>query len=347
VVLQSLQAELNEIGMDTPNILTTEAIDLFFKLKADLGLKDSTEKTNRKRLNLFADTFSNLPINDETIRQQFLKRYKRLSPRYQRNIHDVLVDFYNTIGPRYHLPCNPMEKIGRPRLKGTERPLHPLKSEWLPQLFKAATTENEFLALQIELGAGWRPGEFRAIKAIDVRQTLDREDRLILVHGKERQELTPLLPETLDLLSHLTPSNLGDHQRIIRNKHRQPMGEKAHTDMIYGLYKRVGIPTGLNSGFIPYDLRDTFGSQVLRRSRDYWLTERLMRHDMPGEGKKYFQYPLDQLCQDLHQFSPVGRIQGANKKPPVHDHNRQGGVGSSGLKCTIDRTFQIQFSLST
>jgi len=97
----------------------------------------------------------------------------------------------------------------------------------------------------------------------------------------------------MELLFHLTPSSLVDHERIIRNKHQQAMGEKAITDLIYGLYKRAGIPNGLHSEFIPYDLRDTFGSLVLRWSRDYWLTERLMRHNMPGEGKKYFQYPLD------------------------------------------------------
>ena len=315
---------------DEPCIPTSEAIDLFFELKADLGLKDSTEKTNLKRLKPFAAMFTFLPLDDDTIRTRFLKRYKNLSQRYQRNIYDTLVDFYSTIGPRYQLPGNPMDKIGRPQANGTERPLHPLKSEWLPKLFKAVSTENELLALQTELGAGWRPGEFRAIKAIDVREVLYREDPLIIVHGKERAELTPLLPETLELLSHLTPPSMSDHEHIIRNKHRQPMGEKAHTDMIYGLYKQAGIPTGSHSGFIPYDLRDTFGSLVLRWSRDYWLTERLMRHDMPGEGKKYFKYPLDQLCEDLQLFSPVGRIQGADLRPPVHDHNRQGGVDPSG-----------------
>lgn len=319
-----------EIEKDKSGILTTEAIDLFFELKSDLGLKESTRKTNRKRLKLFADTFLYLPTDDKIIRQQFLKRYKKLRPRYQRNIYDVLVDFYKTIGPRYNLPCNPMDKIGRPRLKGTERPMHPLKSEWLPQLFKTVKTENELLALHTELGAGWRPGEFRAIEAIDVRKALYREDPLIFIHGKERQELTPLLPETLELLSHLTPPSLGDYEHIIRNKNKLPMGERAHRDMIYGLYERAGIPTGLHSGFIPYDLRDTFGSLVFRRSRDYWLTERLMRHVMPGEGKKYFQYPLDQLCEDLQLFSPAGIDREENLEPPVHNQNMQGGVGSSG-----------------
>jgi len=319
IVIPPLQEEQIRIGnevRDESCIPTSEAIDLFFELKADSGLKDSTEKTNRKRLRPFAAMFTFLPLDDDTIRKQFLKRYSNLSPRYWRNIYDVLVDFYKTIGPRYCLPCNPMDKIRRPRLNGTERPSHPLKSEWLPQLFKAVNTKNELLVLQIELGAGWRPSEFRAIEAIDVREALYREDPLILVHGKQRPELTPVLPETLERLSQLTLPHLGDHERVIKNKHRQPMGEKAHTDLIYGLYKRAGIPTGLHSGFIPYDLRDTFGSLALRWSRDYWLTERLMRHDMPGEGKKYFQYPLDQLCEALQQFSPVRRIQGADLKSP-------------------------------
>ncbi len=227
----------------------------------------------------------------------------------------MLVDFYKTIIPIYHLPYNPMDEIKRPQLNGSSIP-HPLNSKWVPALFCGAETDIEMAAIYIELGTGWRPGEFRTIEAIDVREALQREDPLILVHGKERIELTPVLPATLELLSHLIPTYLGDHERIIRNKYQQPIGEKAHTDMIYSLYRRAGIPTGRLSGFIPYDLRDTFGSLVMRWSRDYWLTERLMRHNMPGEGKKYFQYPLDQLCEALQEFSPVQRFQEKILNPP-------------------------------
>jgi len=331
---------------DEPCVSTLEAIGLFSEIKRDSRLKDSTEKTSLKRLKPFAAKFEFLPLDSDTIRTQFLIYYTNLSPRYHRNVYDVLVDFYKTIMPKYHLPCNPMDEIGRPQVNGSRgSEPHPLNSKWLPGLMRAAETDTELAALHTEYGAGWRPVEFMRIKAIDVREALYCENPLILVHGKERDEQTTLLPETLELLSQLTPSNLDDHELIIRSRRvrsgvRQPMGAKAHTTLIYGLYQRAGIP----ATFVPYDLRDTFASLVLQYSRDWFLTERLMRHILPGEGKRYARYPKDQLCDDLQRFSPMRRIQ---KAPPIQSTTTQGGTSSSGAEGTEQRTFQIQFSLIT
>ena len=162
------------------------------------------------------------------------------------------------------------------------------------------------------------------IEAVDVRETLYRESPIILCHDKERTELTPILPESLELLSRLTPSNLRDHDLIIRSRRvldgvRQPMGMKAHTNMIYGLYWRANIPFS----FVPYDLRDTFSTVVLKYSRDGFLTERLMHHILPGEGKWYARYPMDQLCRDLEEFSPLRRLQ---LVPPRPDAGQEWGT---------------------
>ncbi len=325
---------LQEQTSDEPRIFTSEAIDYFFEIKADLRLKASTEQTNRKRLKPFAAEFELIPLDGDTIRKQYLRCFDKLSPRYQRNIYDMLTDFYKTIIPRYRLPLNPMTQIRRPQLNGNgaTQP-HPLNSKWLPKLERVAETETEMASLQTELGAGWRPIEFMRIEAIDVREALYREHPLILVHGKERDELTPLLPETLELLRRLTPPDLGDHELIIRS-HRvrsgvfQPMGAKAHTTLVYGLYQRADIP----AGFIPYDLRDTFASMVYEASGDWWLMERLMRHVLEGEGKKYARQPLDKLCHDLERFSPLRQIKQGDQyqEPSVQDNSRQGGLASSG-----------------
>jgi integrase len=174
---------------------------------------------------------------------------------------------------------------------------HSLNKKWLKSLMNAAETDTELAALYGELGSGLRPVEYLHQEAIDVREAPYREFPPILVHGKERDELRPMLSEELELLSHLTPSNLRHHKLVIRSRRvlggvRQPMGAKAHTTRIYGIFKRACVP----AGFIPYDLRDTFGSLVYRNCKDWFLTERLMRHVLPGEGKKYIEYPLDQLC---------------------------------------------------
>ncbi len=314
--LQEAQIRIGNEVSDEPCISTSEAIDRFSEIKRDLRLKVSTEQTNLKRLKPFVATFEFLPLDGSTIRKRFLNRYNVLSPRYQRNVYDVLVGFYKTITPIYRLPCNPMDEIGRPKVNGNSGSgPHPLNPKWLPCLMRAVETDTELAALHTELGAGWRPCEFMRIEAIDVREAMYRANPLILIHGKERDELTPLLPEMLENLSHLTPANLGDQELIIRSRRirggvRQPMGMKAHTTLIYGLYKRAGIP----DSFIPYDLRDTFCTHVLKHSKDWFLTERLMRHIIPGEGKKYARYPQEQLCEDLARFSPF----------------TQGGTDSSG-----------------
>jgi len=74
--------EVSKSWQSEPCIPTSEAIHLFSELKADKGLKENTEKTNRKRLKPFAATFTFLPLDDDTIRQRFLKYYKTRSPRY-------------------------------------------------------------------------------------------------------------------------------------------------------------------------------------------------------------------------------------------------------------------------
>jgi integrase len=321
-------------------------VGYFFELKT--GLKDSTIQSNRKRLKPFAAEFPELPLDGETIWQRYLARFKNHSPRYQRNIYDVLDDFYGTIKGHFHLPWNPMDEIKRPQAGGTGNiEPHPLNEEWLPGLFAAAQTDTEMAALHLELGAGWRPCAYLRIEAVDVREALYRESPIILCHDKERTELAPVLPDTLDLLSRLTPSNLRDHDLIIRSRRvrdglHQPMGMKAHTNLIYGLYRRANVP----DSFVPYDLRDTFGTVVLKYSRDWFLTERLLHHVIPGEGRRYAQYPLDQLCRDLQEFSPMRRINGV---PSVHHRKEGQNLKLSGAEVPIGSTgkhFELTFILS-
>jgi hypothetical protein len=203
--------------VDLPRILTSEAMDYFFEVKT--GLKDSTNQSNRKRLKPLASEFPELPLDGEIIRKQYLARFKDHAPRYQRNIYDVLDDFYGTIKSHFQLPLNPMDEIKRPEASGTGNiEPHPLNEKWLPGLFSAAQTDTEMAALHTELGAGWRSCAFRRIKAIDVREALYREDPIILCRDKERIELTPILPESLKLFSLMTPSDVRDDDVIIRSR---------------------------------------------------------------------------------------------------------------------------------
>jgi hypothetical protein len=191
--------------------------DYFFEVKT--GLKDSTNQSNRKRLKPFAAEFPELPLDGEIIRKQYLARFNDHAPRYQCNIYDVLDDFYGTIKSHFQLPLNPMDEIKRPEACGTGNiEPHPLNEKWLPRLFTAAQTDTEMAALHTELGAAWRPCAFRRIKAVDVREALYREDPIILFRNKERIESTPILSESLKLLSLMTPSDVHDDDVIILSR---------------------------------------------------------------------------------------------------------------------------------
>jgi hypothetical protein len=73
-----------------------------------------------------------------------------------------------------------------------------------------------------------------------------------------------------------------------------------------------------------------------------------MRHILPGEGRKYAQYPLDELCKDLERFSPFRLIQRGviHQEPPVQTTQGGQNLKLNGDGVTIGRTFELEFSLT-
>jgi hypothetical protein len=294
---------------ELPRIRTSEAITYFFDVKKQARLKDTSEKTYRKRLSQFEHEFPWLPLDVDVIRTRYFNRLKDLSLKYYVAHIMLLSEFYEVIKKKYHLPFNPMLELDRPSLNCYTTKPNPLNPKWLPSLVRAVETDYELAALYLELGAGWRPCETRSIEAIDVRRALDRENPVIDCYSKElprgETELTPILPEALKLLATLTPRSMMDHELVMKSQRirggiLQPMGEKAHRDLIYRVYCRAGIP----EGFEPYNLRDTFATLTYKKCKRWELVERLLRHRQQGQGKAYIAYPTDELYRDLERLSP-------------------------------------------
>jgi hypothetical protein len=96
----------------------------------------------------------------------------------------------------------------------------------------------------------------------------------------------------------------------------EPMGEKAHTDLILDLYRRASIP----EGYKPYDLRDTFATLAYRASGKNWdFVEKLLRHASHGQGIAYIE--VEGLCEDLERLSPFRVL---NLFPPTPLSTRTG-----------------------
>jgi len=107
----------------------------------------------------------------------------------------------------------------------------------------------------------------------------------ILCRGKEREEYTPLLPETQELLQQLT-GTLSDEEPVIRSRRiragmTQPLGADGISQLIQRLFQRSGLD------YKGHDLRRTFCTLVREASGDEFLAMRLARDTIPGVNDRY------------------------------------------------------------
>ena len=165
---------------------------------------------------------------------------------------------------------------------------------------------TERAAWELLIGHGWRQVEVRRITAEDV---CNIQDGLIWCRGKERHELTPILPETQSLLQLLTDT-LPEKESIfrgrrIRHGQTEPLGEDGMSQLVNRLFSRAGI------SYKGHDLRRTFATLVQRASGNEFLAMRLIRDKIPGQSERYINYSLGQLREDLERYSPLRLIRKA------------------------------------
>ena len=152
-------------------------------------------------------------------------------------------------------------------------------------------------------GHGWRQIEVRRITAGDVRSI---RDGIIWCRGKEREEYTPLLSETEELLKQLV-GTLSDDEPIIRSTRMQagmtqPLGEDGMSQLIQRLFARSSIK------YLGHDLRRTFCTLVREASGDEFLAMRLARDIIPGVNNRYINAPTAKLRESLIRYSPLWLI---------------------------------------
>jgi site-specific recombinase XerD len=156
--------------------------------------KESTPATYKKRLLLFKQRFFCLPENPEAI-IDYLTRFDGESGRHRRNQQDLLNMLYEHAIRRFSLPKNPVAELESPSVK--RKPVRTLSLEQVRALDSTPQNLQERTALDLFPGHGWRQIEIKQVQAKDVAAI---EHQMILCHGKEREELAPLLPETEERL---------------------------------------------------------------------------------------------------------------------------------------------------
>ena len=143
----------------------------------------------------------------------------------------------------------------------------------------------------------------RRITAGDVRSI---SDGLIWCRGKERDEYTPLLPETQELLQQLA-GTLSDTELIIRSTRiragvTQPLGADGMSQLIQRLFDRSGIR------YKGHDLRRTFCTLVREASGDEFLAMRLARDKIHGVNDRYINAHPVKLRESLLRYTPLRLI---------------------------------------
>jgi len=289
---------------DKASVLTQDVVDSFLRHKEYKRDKIDTIKTYKKTLNRFARKFPNLPLDIDTI-LQYLSQFKGDTGRYRQNQHDRLKMLYKHASRFFGILENPFENLERPR--ATAKKIQTLSLEEACKVDLVNYNLTERVVWELTFGHGWRQIEVRRITAGDVRSI---RDGIIWCRGKEREEYTPLLPETEELLKQLV-GTLSDNELIIRSTRiragrTQPLGEDGISQLIQRLFARSGM------NYLGHDLRRTFCTLVREASGDEFLAMRLARDIIPGMNNRYINAPLAKLRESLMKYSPIRSIrQGA------------------------------------
>jgi integrase len=304
-------------GIDQPStqsIKTSVVIENLLRSKGTKGLKDV--KTISRRLRRIEKTFDYLPFTPEPY-LDFLDTFKAdktkgETGRYKQIMYDYL-DMLLEHAVKFGFPKDFLKEndIERPRVG--HKPIRVLSLEQLANLCETPEDDREMVVLQLLAGHAWRQIEDTRILARDVRSV---EDNTILVHGKEREEFTPILPETLKILQSLTPASLADSEPVLRSQHvMRGVYYPLRSNGIYLLVKRLFDRVGMD--FKGHDLRRTFGTWVKRASGNELLAMRLLRDRVQGVNDRYIEYTTQELVVALEKYSPLRLIHNSHANNQV------------------------------
>jgi integrase len=250
----------------------------------------------------FARDFPEL-LQDPQVILEYLSQFQGETGRHRKNWQVQLKLLYSSAAsnPVFGLSTNPLDGLPSPIVR--KKPIKTLSWEELRALDAVPETDRERAVVELLAGHGFRQIEVLRVTAGDVRAV---RDGLIWCRGKERDEDTPVLPETVAVLELLAPG-LEDNEPVMRARRRRggrypALGSQGMEDLVNYLYTRAGL-----SGYDPHDLRRTFATQVTERSGDELLGMRLIRDRVPGVALRYVLRDLPAL---LERYSPLRRVRG-------------------------------------
>ncbi len=301
IIIPPLSKQSTQINA---SVQTQDVIDSFLLHKKHEAAGDETKRTYGKRLNLFANQFPVLPLETKAL-IDYLAQFNGETGRHKRNHQDLLNALYKHALLYFDVSQNPLENLKRPKV--IKKPIKTLSLEEACKVDSVVCIIAERAVWQLTFGHGWRQIEVRRITAGDVRKI---SDGIIWCRGKERDEFTPILPETQLLLEHLA-DGLEDDEHVIRSTRiragrTQPLGEDGMRQLIQRFLDRSGII--YKGKYKGHDLRRTFCTLVREARDDEFLAMRLARDIISGVNDRYININLAKLRESLLKYSPLRQI---------------------------------------
>lgn len=287
--LDQLAKEVFYDGEEPPVPSTQEVIDKFLASRRP-HIKPVSLKSYELNLRTFARHYPILPAEPEPI-EQYEGRYS-IENTGINNIDSVLRLFYNFAKERLGLP-NPMDKIKRPR--GKAKPPQHLTISQAQALIADISNDRERGLIYCLLGLGLRLSEVRRLTITDIGEDV------ILIHGKERTEPMPLLPEIREALLKLTVGKSPD-EPVFKGRNGQPLSDNMIQVIIKAMFQRAGI-TGVRPS--PHTLRHSRGVISDIAGLDDFSSRRLLRHADTQMTDRYSALNLEELRAKEEQYNPL------------------------------------------
>jgi integrase len=280
-------------------VATREVVAGFIESKRN-DVAEESLATYIRVLKTFAHTSPILPTEPESIERYIAQRGK---PSTRRHLYTVFCQLYKWASQRLGV-VNAMSRVKRPA-KGKGQEAGYLTPEQAKALLEAIKDDRERGIIYLTLGEGFRRSEVTRVNVEDIK-----DDR-ILVHGKEREESMPLLPEVRDVLLKVANGRTGGEPVFVSQTTGKRLSPGMVAVVVGGLFKRAQITDIKQS---PHTLRHTYCTLMQTDGCDRYSVELLMRHRTPNTTDIYSHQTVEQRLQllrpKLERYSPLRQLNG-------------------------------------
>ena len=294
---------------------TQEVVGQFLEAKRP-DIAEASLATYANILATFSATFPILPTKPEPIERYLVYKLDSKGPKPEPRafkskqlIYSILDGLYEFAHKRLGVP-HVTALIARPP-KGKRKEADYINLEQLKALEDAILTDRDKALFYLYVDEGFRRSEACRVNTDDIF------DDGIRVHGKEREERMPLLPEVREVLLKLAGGRSGNEPVFVSQRGKR-LGPDMAAEIIGRLFRRAKV-NGVKAS--PHTLRHSFATLMQTAGCDRYSVELLMRHRTENTTDIYTHMSVEQRLQllkpKLERYAPTRLLNGHAPNIPI------------------------------